>query len=126
MSKMRVLELLPFFTMIAIVAIVSSTVLATAGFAFPDLFGKWSFGQPASAAPGTVTTVQKASLPLGDLTMPAGLKMPFGGMDLFRSPMTSVQKYTRTYMTPDGPETQAAERAYDPGTGLWTTTVNNL
>jgi 4-amino-4-deoxy-L-arabinose transferase-like glycosyltransferase len=29
-------------------------------------------------------------------------------------------------VTPDGPQTQVAERVYDPGTGLWSTTVTGV
>jgi hypothetical protein len=125
MSKTRVLELLPFFALFSVAVIVSSTALASAGFAFPDLFGKWSFGQPASPAAGTVNTVQKSSLLLGDLTVPQSFNLPLSGFSMFRSPMTSTQTYSRTLTTPDGPVTQAAERAYDPATGLWTTTVTS-
>lgn len=131
MSKTRVLELLPFFALISIAVIVSSTALASAGFAFPDLFGKWSFGLPTSAsapaspATGAATTVQKSSLLLGDLTVPQGFSLPLSGFSMFRSPMTSTQTFSRTLTTPDGPVTQAAERAYDPTTGLWTTAVTS-
>jgi hypothetical protein len=126
MSKMRVLELLPFFALITIAAIVSSAALATAGFAFPDLFGSWSFGQPATVTPGSTTTVTNAYMPLDDLAVPSGFDMPFSGFDMFRSPVTSTQKYTSTYMTPDGPQTQIVDQSFDGTTGQRIRTVTNL
>ena len=95
MSKIRVLELLPFFALITIAAVVSSAALATAGFAFPDLSDRWSFNQPASISPGSTTTVTNAYMPPGDLTTPAGFDMPFSGFNMFRSPVTSTQKSTQ-------------------------------
>jgi hypothetical protein len=126
MSKMRVLELLPFFALITVAAIVSSAVLATAGFAFPDLSDRWSFGQPASISPGSTTTVTNAYMPLGDLAAPAGFDMPFSSFNMFRSPVTSTQKYTRTFMTPDGPQTQILDQSFDGTTGQRVRTVTNL
>jgi len=126
MSKMRVLELLPFFALITIAAIVSSSALATAGFAFPDLFDKWSFGQPASISPGSTTTVTNAYMPLGDLAVPAGFDMSFGSFDMFRSPVTSTQTYSSTVMTPEGSQTQIVDQSFDGTTGQRIRTVTNL
>jgi hypothetical protein len=126
MSKMRVLELLPFFALITIAVILSSTALATAGFAFPDLFDKWSFGQPASISPGSTTTVTNAYMPMGDLAAPAGFDMPFNDFNMFRSPVTSTQKYSRTLVTPDGPQTRIVDQSFDGTTGQRIRTVTNL
>jgi hypothetical protein len=127
MSKMRVLELLPFFALITIAAIVTSATLATAGFAFPDLFDKWSFGKPDAAyQPGSTTTVTNAYMPLGELAVPAGFDMPFDSFNMFRSPVTSTKKYTRTFMTPDGPQTQVVDQSFDGTTGQRTRTVTSL
>ena len=78
MSKTRVLELLPFFALISIAVIVSSAALASAGFAFPDLFGKWSFGLPtkesgsmvrlAPETPGESKSEQSASSATGPIS----------------------------------------------------------
>jgi hypothetical protein len=126
MSKVRVLELLPFFALITIAAIISSTALATAGFAFPDLFDRWSFSQPASISPGSTTTVTNAYMPLGDMAAPAGFDMPFNSFNMFRSPAMSTQKSTKIVMTPDGPQTRIADQSFDGMTGQRTTTVTNL
>ncbi|HEY3273152.1 MAG TPA: hypothetical protein VGJ92_05285 [Methanocella sp.] len=126
MSKVRVLELLPFFALIAIAAVISSAALATAGFTFPDMFDRWSFSQPASISPGSTTTVTNAYMPLDDLAVPAGFDMPFSGFNMFRSPVTSTQKSTKTVMTPAGPQTQIVDQSFDGTTGQRTTTVTNL
>jgi hypothetical protein len=127
MKKTSVLELLPFFVLVTVVAIVTSATLATAGFAFPDLFGSWSFGSPTTAyEPGSTTTVTNAYMPLGDLSVPAGFDLPFSGFNMFRSPVTSTQKYTQTVMTPDGPQTQVIEQSFDGMTGDRTRTVTSL
>jgi hypothetical protein len=128
MNKMRVLELLPFFALIGIAAIVASATLASAGFAFPDLIGQWSFGQPAAPASGSTTTATNAYMPVQDMiSAPAGFNIPsFDGFGMFRSPVTSTQKYTRTYDTPNGPQTQVVEQSFDGTTGERTKTVTNL
>ena len=131
MRKMRALELLPFFALIAAAAIVSSAALAVAAFSFPDLLSKYSFGQPASAgnayAPGTTTTVTNAYLPLNDMSMPFGFSVPtFSNFRLFGAPYTSERSYTRTAQTPDGPRTQVVDEKFDGSTGQRITTVTNL
>ncbi len=127
MSYARVFELLPFFALATIAAIVASTTLAAAGFAFPDLLGQWSFGgTDADWQPGTTTTVTNAYMPLGDMTAPTGFDMPFDGFNMFRSPVTSTQKYTQTVTTPDGPQTRIVDQAFDGTTGQRTTTVTNI
>ncbi len=125
---MRVLELLPFFTLAAIVAVLSSTALVSAGFTFPDLLGdQFFFGSMSPAyPPGTTTTVQKAYMPFSDLSVQSGIEMPFGGFDMFRSPATSESSCKRTIMTPDGPRTQIMDQAYDGLTGERVTTVTNI
>ncbi len=127
MSKMRVLELLPFVTLAAIGAILLSTAMASAGFAFPDLSSQFSFGSMSPAyQPGVTTTIQKAYMPFNDLSLQSGIEMPFGGFSMFRSPVTSERSYTKTVMTPDGPRTQITDQAYDGLTGERTTTVTNI
>jgi hypothetical protein len=127
MSKMRVLELLPFVTLAAMAAILLSTAIASAGFAFPDLFGQFSFGSMSSAyRPGMTTTVQKAYMPFDDLSLQSGIEMPFGGFSMFRSPVTSERSYKQTVVTPDGPRTQITDQTYDGLTGERTTTVTSL
>ena len=127
MSKIRALELLPFFALIAAMAIISSATMATAGFSVPDLFGRFSFGSAHPAyEPGITTTVQKASMPFGGLSVPSGFSMPFSGVSPFRMPVTSERSYKRTIMTPDGPKTQVVDRVFDSHTGQWTTVVTNL
>ncbi len=127
MTRMWVTELLPFFTLAAMIAVLLSTVTVSAGFAFPDLSGPFTFGSTFPAYPqGTMTTVQKALMPFDDLSLQSGIGLPSGGFSLFRSPVTSASSYTRTFMTPDGPQTQTVDRAYDGLTGERTTTVTNL
>jgi len=127
MRKMRLLVLLPFFTLAAIFAVLSSTAMASAGFAFPDLFSQFTFGSMSPAyQPGTTTTVQKAYMPFSDLSLQSGIGAPFSGFGMFRSPVTSERSYKRTIMTPDGPRTQVMDQAYDGLTGERITTVTNL
>ncbi len=126
MSKLRVLELLPFFALVTVAVIVASATLASAGFSFPDLFGKWSFGQPAPVAQGSMTTVTNAYMPLNDMAVPAGFDMPFSDFNMFRSPVTSTQKYTSTFMTPAGTQTRSLDQSFDGMTGQLTRTLTSL
>ncbi|MGA9138957.1 MAG: hypothetical protein WBZ29_01955 [Methanocella sp.] len=127
MSKVRVLELLPFVTLAAVAAILLSTLTASAGFAFPDLSDRFSFGSMSPAyRPDTTTTVQKAYMPFSDLSLLSGIEMPSGGFGMFRSPVTSERSYKQTVLTPDGPRTQITNQAYDGLTGERTTTVTNV
>ena len=126
MSKIGALELMPFLILIAAVALVFSTTAATSAFSFPDIFSRFSFGDMASYQPGTTTTMQKAALPLADLSQQSGIAVPFGGFSTFGSPYTSENSYVRTLMTPDGPVTQRVDEIYDGSTGERTTTVTNL
>ena len=126
MSKLRVLEFLPFFALVTVAVIVSSATLASAGFSFPDLFGKWSFGQPAPVAQGSMTTVTNAYMPLNDMAVPAGFDMPFSDFNMFRSPVTSTQKYTSTFMTPAGTQTRSLDQSFDGMTGQLTRTLTSL
>jgi hypothetical protein len=100
MSKCRVLEFLPFLALIAIAAMILSVTLASAGFAFPDLRGKWSFGSGApSSRPyqlGITTTVTKAYMPVADLSAPAGFNTPFRNFNPFSSPGMPKLSYKRT------------------------------
>ena len=76
--------------------------------------------------PGTTTRVEKSIWPLNDLSMSAGIDMPYGGFSPFCSPATSHQSCQRTVMTPDGKKTRLVDRTYDGSTGERVTTVANV
>jgi hypothetical protein len=126
MNKLRVLELLPFFALVTVAVIVTSVTLASAGFSFPDLRGKWSFGQPAPVAQCSVTTATNAYMPLNDLAVPAGIDMPVSDFNMFRSPVTSTQKYTSTFASPAGLKTRSLGQSFDSMTGQLTRTLASL
>lgn len=126
MGKMRILELLPFFALITVAVILTSATLAAAGFAFPDLFNRWSFGQPSAPATGSITTVTNACMPLDDMTVPAGFDMPFSDFNMFRSPVTSTQKYASTFLTANGPQTRVLDQSFDGLTGQLTRTLTSF
>jgi hypothetical protein len=126
MGKLRAHELLPFFALVTVAVIVASATVASAGFSFPDLFGKWSFGQPVPAAQGSITTVTNAHMPLSDMAVPAGFDMPSGDFSMFRSPLMSTQKYTSTFVTPAGLQTRSLDQSFDGMTGQLTRTMSGL
>jgi hypothetical protein len=115
-----------FFALVAVAVIVTSATLAAAGFSFPNLFGHWSFGKPAPAAQGSMTTVTNAYMPLNDMALPAGFAMPFGNFNMFRSPVTSTQKYASRFVTPVGTHSRSLDQSFDGTTGQLTRTMTSL
>jgi hypothetical protein len=126
MNKLRVLELLPFFALVTVAVIMASATLAAAGFSFPDLFGHWSFGKSVPPAQGSVTTMTNAYMPLNGMAGPAGIDMPVSDFNMFRSPVTSAQKYMTTFVSPAGLRTRSLGQSFDGMTGQLTRTLTGL
>ncbi|HUL61647.1 MAG TPA: hypothetical protein VLT35_01180 [Methanocella sp.] len=94
MGKSRALELMPFFVLIAIVAMLSSATLASASLAgkefnIPNLRGHFAFGYAAPA---------KDSLTLADMAASTGSFSPFQSS-------AAIPVVKKSVLMPDGPRT---------------------